>query len=410
LRNLKLKASRSQPRWGGNIVHIPSSLLRIALVIAALVGIGAIAPARAGDGGADAGTVQSILNTICLDVSQSPCPQLPTVSQGVLELAGLLNTRPEAMRADVKVAGSALYAGNTLTQSPPALSSLTPLAFVGAATAGGQAVPTPIYDPRANSFFYAVMTPGDVGGVEQPVTLNLFYDYLLRTTPTFIAGQVVAKLSLPLVVLRPDGSELAVCGAAGCPASVATLTVKATCTGGAACLKGYVTGDFTGTGAQATYAAEDLGIGLGASYGKSVISTQPHASFAVQVPLVVTAANDAPYFNGFLNPITAAPAFSNDQIGHLTPVLGTGVSVGVAPYAAPLCSNPAGTACPAPPAPAPASTYGFCASFSNNFTSPIGKPAPAVAAYVQIGIDGETLVSTPVPPFSPGTTAASCPF
>jgi hypothetical protein len=400
-------------------MHIPAKSLRISRLAGAVVALWlcGIGSAWAGDGGADAGTVQSILNSVCgnlgLNVggTTSPfCPQFPTVSQGVLEIAALLNLRPEAARVDVAVPGTAVYAGNTLAQSPVTLSSLTPLAFVGASTSAGQTTPTQVYDPKANSFFYAVTTPGAVGGVSQPQTLNLFYDYLLRTTPTFVAGQVVAKISLPLVVLKPDGSELAVCGAQGCPASTATLTITATCASGPSCLKGDVSGDFNGAGAQQNYNAADLGVTFSAAFGKSPLSSLPHATFAVQVPLVVTNANDPPYFNGFLNPITSAPAFSNDQVGHVARVLGLGISVGIPPYAAPLCANTAGKACPAAPAPPPLSTYGFCASFSNNFTGPIGKPAPAVAAFVQIAIDGETLASTPLLPLPPGSVPSSCPF
>ena len=188
---------------------------------------------------------------------------------------------------------------------------------------------------------------------------------------------------------------------------MATLTIKATCTGGAACLTGDVTGDFAGTMTQPTYHAKDLGINFTATFGKSSVSTLPHATFTVQVPLVVTNANDPAYF-GF-SWITGNQTFSSDEIGHSAPVLGAGTSGRIPPYAAPLCANPAGTACPASPAPPPLSTYGFCASFSNNFTGPIGKPAPAVAAFVQLVTD-ETLASAPLLPLPAGSVPPSCPF
>jgi hypothetical protein len=392
--------------------------LKKPLTISRLVGAAAalwlcVAGSAWAGGSADSGSVQSLLDSVCgsvgLNVGQSPfCPQLPTVSQGVLEIAALLNLRPEATRVDVAVPGTSVYAGNTTAQSPLSLSGLTPLAFVGALTGTGQATPTQVYDPKANSFFYAVATFGTVGGVSQPQTLNLIYDYLLRTTPTFVAGHVVAKLSLPLVVLKPDGSELVVCGAQGCPASTATLTITATCASGPACLKGEVSGDFNGAGAQQSYNAADLGVTFSAAFGKSLLSPVPHATFAVQLPLVVTNLNDPPYFNGFLNPLTGSPAFANDQVGYVAPVLGAGMSVGVPPYAGPPCANSSGTACPAPPAPAPLSSYGFCASFANNFTGPIGKPAPAAAAFVQLGLDGEVLASAPLP--SAGSSLPQCPF
>lgn len=384
------------------------SLPIAALAVAALLGLYGTAPAWAGDGGEDAGTVQSFLDGVCSFImpNQTPCPQLPTVSQGILEIAGLFNARPEAVRAGQNVPGGAVYAGNVATLAPVALASLTPLAFKGAMTSRGQATATQLYDPAANSFFYAVTTLGSVGGNSQPQTLNLFYDYLLRTVPVFIKGQTVAKLSLPLAVLNSsNGSERFVCGALGCPASEATLHISASCTGGAACLTGTVSGDFAGTGTQQIYQAADLGVTFSAAFGASPISKLPHATFAVQVPLVVTPANDAPYFAFNLIPDKAV--FLVPQTGFPTPKLGSGTSVGIPPYAAPPCASTAGTACPTSTTPPP-SSYGFCASFSNNFTGPIGNPAPAVAAFVQIGTDGEALASTPLA--GTGASLAECPF
>jgi hypothetical protein len=377
--------------------------LPVAVVaVLATLSLYAAEPAWAGGGGEDAGTVQSFLNMVCADIGQSPCPQLPTVTQGVLELAGLLDARPEAIRYDQDVPGTAIFAGNTLAQSPVAQAGLTPLAFIGAQTSRGQATPTQLYDPAANSFFFAVTTLGTGTGTLQPENLNLFYDYQLRTIPVFIKGQTVAKISLPLVVLNSSGSERFVCGALGCPASEAMLQISASCTGGAACLSGNISGDFAGSGTQQTYKAADLGVTFNATFGASPVSKLPHATFAVQVPLVVTPANDAPYFNA--DPITGQATFTAPQLGYSTPVLGSGASVGIPPYAAPPCP---GASCPST-TPPPPSAFGFCASFSNNFTGPIANPAPAVAAFVQLGIDGETLASAPLP--SPGLDLPECPF
>jgi hypothetical protein len=384
-------------------VRIRSSSVA-ALVLAAALCCYRAGPAWAGGGGEDAGTVQTFLNSVCSFVGQNPCPQLPTVSQGVLEIAGLLNARPEAVRAGQGVPGSAVNAGNVTVSPPASLASLTPLAFIGAMTSRETATATQLYDPTANSFFYAVTTLGTVEGTSQPQTLNLFYDYLLRTVPVFIKGQTVAKISLPLTVLISNGSERFVCGAQGCPASEATLTITATCTGGPTCLAGTISGDFAGSGTQQSYPAADLGVAFSETFGASPISKLPHATFAVQVPLIVTAANDAPYFA--FNDIANKTVFEADDTGFPAPVLGAGVSVGVPPYAAPPCSSSAGTACSSPPP--TSSSYGFCASFSNNFTGPVGNPAPAVAAFVQIGTDGEALVSTPLP--GTGATLAECPF
>lgn len=391
----------------------PASICRLAAA-ASLVWLSGFGSAWAGGGGEDLGSVQDLLNGACAAVlpPQVPCPQLPTISQGILEIAGLLNARPEAIRAAAGVTGAAVYAGNTLAPTPPEsaqvpLSSLTPLAFLGAPTSRGQATPTQLYDPKANNFFYAVTTLGPV--TLQPQTLNLSFDDLLRTVPVFIKGQNVGKISLPLAVLKPDGAggttEFPVCGAQGCPASIATLQITATCTGGPKCLTGMVTGDFTGTGTQATYPAAQVGVTVSAAFGRSPISSQPHATFSVQVPLLVTMANDPPYFG--LSPITGQATFSSDQTGAPAPVLGAGFSVGIPPYAAPPCL---GAACPSttPPAPPPPTTFGFCASFSNNSTGPVARPAPAVAAFVQIGTDGETLASAALP--SPDSVPPLCPF
>ncbi|MGH7031023.1 MAG: hypothetical protein ACREE9_03140 [Stellaceae bacterium] len=386
------------------------SLPIAALAVLAALCLFRIEPAWAGDGGEDAGNVQSFLDLVCSAVGLSPCPQLPTISQGVLEIAGLLDARPEAVRAGQNVPGRAVYAGNVATEPPVTLASLTPLAFKGAMTSRGQATVTQLYNPAANSFFYAVATLGSVGGDLQPLTLNLYYDYLLRTVPVFIKGQTVAKISLPLAVLSSNGSEHFVCGALGCPASEAILQISATCTGGPACLTGTVSGDFAGSGTQHTYKAADLGVGFSAAFGATPNSRLPHATFAVHAPLIVTAANDAPY--SAFNNIANKTVFGADQTGFSAPVLGTGVSIGIPPYAAAPCASLAGTACPTPtttpPTPAPPSSYGFCASFSNNFTGPIGNPAPAVAAFVQIGTDGEALASAPLA--ATGASLAECPF
>jgi hypothetical protein len=370
-----------------------------AFVIVAAVWLASSGSAWAGGGGGeDLGGVQEFLNNACASVGLDPCPQLPTISGAVLEIAGLINARPEAIRYAQNVPGASVYAGNTLAESPVKLSSVTPIAFIAARTGQGQAAATQLYDTAANSFFYAVTTLGEGTGTKQPETINLFYDYHLRNIPIFVKGQTVAKISLPLVVRKNDGTEQMVCGAKGCPASVATLNIIATCTGGPACLKGEVEGVFPGT-TTTKFNAQDLGIAFTVSFGGSPTSALPHAIFAVQVPLVVNMNDDASYFA--LSPITGLATFSADQIGH--PVAALGGSVGIPPYAAPKCL---GKECPA--SNPPPSTFGFCASFANNFTGLLGKPAPAVAAFVQLGTDGETLVSAPLPPLE--TNPPLCPF
>jgi len=370
-----------------------------------------VGQALAGDGGSDAGDVQSFLNGVCGDfgLTQAQCPQLPTVTQGILELAGWLNATPEAVRQGQGYPNNAFVAGNVVApQSPVAFSNLTPLAFVGSRTAGGTVMPVALSDANATSYFYAVLSNGAVGGYTQPTTLNLGFDYLLRTIPTFVANQTVAKISLPLVVrYATSGSELFVCGSLGCPRSEATLAITAACTGGPTCLAGKITGDFFGTGAQETFNAADLGVTFSASFGPSAISAAPHATFTVQIPLVLTAGNDPLYFN--FNNIANTTVWENDDVGSTAAVLGQGASIGTPPYSAPPCANPAGTPCsPPPPAPPPPSTYGICASFANNFTGPVANVAPAVAAFVQIQTDGETFSSAPLP--RAGSPLPTCPF
>src|SRR4051794_22904282 len=72
-----------------------------------------------GGGGEDLGSAQQTLDGVCalFTVGQDPCPQLPTISQIVLEIAGLIFDRPQAVRQDVKALGSAVYASNVVTNS-----------------------------------------------------------------------------------------------------------------------------------------------------------------------------------------------------------------------------------------------------------------------------------------------------
>ena len=314
------------------------------------------------------------------------------------------------MRQGQGYPNNAFVAGN-IVAAQSSLSGLTPLAFAGARTSGGTVTPVPVTDTSATSFFYAALVNGTVGVTAQPTSLILGFEDLLRTIPIFVAHQTVAKISLPLVVLNTmTDAELFVCGAAGCPASEATLAITAACTGGPSCLAGYITGDFFGTGAQQTFKAADLGVTFSASFGTSAISSLPHAAFTVQVPLVVTQATDPAYFfpnEAALN-ISVFPIWSVDGVGYTAPVLGSNAAVGIPPYSGPPCANSAGTACPALPPPPPPSTYGICASFSNNFTGPIANPAPAVAAFVAVALDGETYASAPLA--RAGSPLPVCPF
>jgi hypothetical protein len=366
-------------------------------------------PALAGGGGEDASTAQSVLNMICSDIGFSPCPQLPTVSQIVLEISGLINSPPDDVRAvflvncgsflftpcppvvDPANAPVAVNAVNAPVKSPSAsasvaISYLTPLAFKP-----GPAV-TQYGDPTATRFFYATLLEGPNG---QPEALDIILDDTLGTSKQFSKGPVIA-FSLPLVVLK-GGTEYPV---------AATLQLTATCNGAASCLTGTVTGTFPGVGKQ-TYPAAALGVSFGYSFGASPNSTTSHALYELQLPLLVTLNSDDAYFdappycpNNGTDKIGTNPAsgycnaFATSQPGFSAPVLGSGASIGVAPYAAPLCP---GNTCPTT---APATTFfGFCASFA---TGPAA--GPGVATFLQIGTDGRTAITTPV-----STQGIQCP-
>jgi hypothetical protein len=415
-----------------------SALAGAAMVLSLLV-----SPSWAGGGGEDAGSAQVVINDFCTFLGMTSCPQLPTFTQGVLQIAGLQNSSPNYARGPVglgecSVAGNpypfssgpisfspcntlALDAVNRPTPSTIGvadLAKLTPLAFT--VSKQGQAVPTQPTDSSAGAFLYAVATQAS----GQPDTLDLVYDYPPLTSANFTAGQIVAEISLPLQVLsRATGSERLVCGASGCPGSVATLVISAVCNGGVSCLNAAVAGDFSvpGTLNTPSPSAAQLGLHWDVSFGTSPNSSHTHAIFEVQVPLLVTGpsnpakcgkaissdtpdpadcGNDPAYFgvtpanatNGsstgtptLINQLTGLPtAFSTNDLGFTPPFLGQ--PVGIAPSAAPTT---------------PASTYAFCSSFLVK-----GVFNRATAAFYSINTDGTTNVSASIVP----PAGVTCPF
>jgi hypothetical protein len=296
------------------------------------------------------------------------CPQLPTVTQAALEIAAQFNVPTEMVRFTDNDPYAAI-AANPPLKAAIDLSTLTPLAF-------NSAVPT--QPTNANSFFYAV-AGGPSGGA--PDTLHLIYEDPSRTaTGQVVQGQTLAKISLPLVVLN-GGTESAV---------QTTLQLVATCSGSfVSCVTtALATGNFSGKGA-ATVSADEIGLNVVAS------SFGSHAIFQVDVPLIVTHATDTPYFQN-VNPNEFVPAaFSSDETG-FTPksgnILGPKASIGIAPFAAPLCPNNQNCSVSRPPKPA---VFGFCASLPANDTNPPNL-VTAVAAFVAVANDGETLASAPV--------------
>jgi len=366
-------------------------LITISSVALVTLLLGVAQPARAGDGGEDFGALQSFIGLpdgstgLCAAFGMNPCPQLPTLTQAILEYAGLTNAAPEMVRSSFSVAeGNHVDAANP--SRPPAvnpvtgfpvasgvLSTLKPLAFISATNAKGTAAATRLGDPAANAFFYAVGGTS-VAGASQPDTLFLFYDDPTRTNATFPQGQVIAKISLPLTVLNPDGTERAV---------PAVLQLNAP-GGGAAC---SVTGNFSGSATQTFATAATIGVNCAVVFGTSPVSSHPHAIFEVAVPLLITAGTDPAYsVNAFPVSLALLPIFTSDDTGSVL----NGGSIGIAPTAAPLGS---------PSSTTPA-TYPLCASLPREGN---GTPlVPSVGAFYSIATDGEVLLSAPLVPSTPG--------
>jgi hypothetical protein len=293
--------------------------------------------------------------------------------------------------------------------NPPAASSvdvsdlpnLTPLAFT---TGKGQAVPVPLGTSNATSYFYAVATPDQNGEINK--TLTLFFDSPVQTNSNFQKNQVFAQVSLPLALLS-GSTERPICGATGCPASVATLQIS--CSGsGAGCASGLaanVIGDFSTPGTIITMSAGSLGIQASVSFGASPNSASSHLILKVVVPLLVTAAHDPAYFGVVpsgtipVNQLSGLPtAFTSDVVQKPS-------NIGIAPQAAPTC---AGNTCPASQ---PTTTYPFCASFAGGVSGPLGSGSfhSAVATFASIGTDATSYVSSPVPATLVGSLL-TCPF
>jgi hypothetical protein len=345
-------------------------------------------PARAGDGGSSGISLQVALDGICSTLANTTttppwCPQFATVTQQVIESAGLINQAPDIVRVINSACTPpgcpqvAVNAVNGRATSPPlgsfdALWYLTPLAFSPGTPSTAGPVATQNGDPGAKNFFYAVTLTGTTG---QPQTIALFYD--LPGTNRLV---VQLALSLPLVVLDSGGSERPV-----------AATLNATCIG-FACVNPTVSGYFKGNTQKQTYSAGALGLNLNFAFVPSPNSAIPHPVVELQVPLVVTMQNDPAYFTtspcpAGVNPISGyCGAFSKDVRGSPTNFIGMGKSVGFAPYAAPLCND---TTCPGgTPTSTSPSYFGFCASVSNS---------SVIQAFTSIGTDGTTYSSTPTP-------------
>jgi hypothetical protein len=403
--------------------------------------------AGGGGGGEDLASLNGMLKSSCrlLGIPTASCPQLPTISQAVLQVAAWQNTPPEAVRATNQIVmGNHVDAGNPsrppaldkmvtvngkpvqLTISefpvpsvsmPPAiglsdlLPALTPLAF-------SSQNPEPslvkrLYDPSADTFVYAV-----VSGRAQPDTLYFFLEDLSQTNAHLPQGTTVAEISFLLTVLNSDlVTERAV---------PTTLLFRVPGAGKPPCSASSVVGDFNGSGsAQTLNDVSTIGVDCAVVFSPSPISAKAHAIFQVKLLPLITGVTFSPpntdpaYFtyvdlfdmngNDFyrntvppLSPLNNPLPFIGDELG-FTPaagVLGTlGKYIGVAPSAGPL-SGPlcTSTECPAP-------TFSLCANLPGGHGNG-PRPVPAVAAFYAIATDGETYLSAPIVPQG---TAPVCP-
>jgi hypothetical protein len=371
----------------------------------------------------------------------NPCPQLPTVTQAVLQAAGLGNNLPEMVRAQNNIpAGTSVTAGNpaavptdipvdsngvatlplatTTPNTSDVLATLTPLAFISQSS--GTAVPTQLYDTNANAFLYAVgVTSSDETshGLTDPDTAYFFYDDLSRTNQNLPTGQILGKFLFPLTVLNSNGTETAV---------PTTLQVMNVCAGGTCSPQAQAVGGI-GT-PQSPVAANQLGISFALVFSTSPAApNSTHAIFEWGIPLLVTGACQKPVPPGFClrgqtpngpdtdpayfwslfnagqkNPINTGvyTAFTFDDLGAQPSspgILPSGASIGLAPTAPPFCTSitcPPGS--PPPPPPQGSLTFALCANLPGGNAN--GQaPIPSVGAYYAIATSAEMFLSAPLP-------------
>jgi hypothetical protein len=408
----------------------PFRFSRLARAVAALWlwGSGA-AWAGGGGGGEDLGTLNSALLFLCnttlplFGVTVPSCPQLPSVTQGVLQLAAWQVVPPEALLATNNIpldhgidAGNPSLPPATIaltdtitakaittfpvpattdsTKNPPVvglsdlLPKLRPLAFISSAQTGqgAAAAAAQLYNTGADTFLYAVASELSPSTSVQPDAMYFFYEDLSRINQTFTIGQIAAYFSLPLTVLSKNGMTVTESQV------TTTLQVKAVCNGGPACLQAFAVGGIGGSSPSNPLPASNFGIKFALVFASSPISPNLHAIFELQVPLVLTFATDPIYFP---NPIA--------NIGGPPFVADTNVSIGLGPTAVPLCTP---AKCPTPPATPPAPVFALCASLPDNTNGPAARRKPAVAAYYALATTGETLLSAALP----ASSNSVCPF
>lgn len=365
--------------------------------------------ATAGDGGSDLAGLQTYIDDVCTAFGMTSCPQIPTISQAVLQVAAFVDIAPEAVRSSPSFAipvGPYVDAGNP--SHPPGLeclgkgcvdplnpinafpidtgvlSSLRPLAFVGATSSTGSATPTQLYDPSANAFVYAVggLSSANTNNSE-PDTLILFYDDPTRTT-ALSPGQIAGKFLLPLTVLNKDGTERQV------PSTLQYVVPPA---GSAPCSASTITGNFSGGGTQ-TFSPAKIGINCASIFGTSAASPSPpaHAILEISIPILITTGTDPAITGG--SPLGFGQPFKGGENGF---TFASGKSIGFGPNPSPFPVAPPST--PVSTTPPTSATYGLCASLP---TDAGGKALlPSVSAFLAIAGDGEVLLSAPLKPSIP---------
>jgi hypothetical protein len=350
-----------------------------AAAAAAVVLLAAGQPAKAGDGG-DLGGLQAVIGPpdgssgLCAVLGMgtdfgNTCPQLPTISQAILEIATLLDSPSEAVRGapfGLVAMGTNIDAnnpsrppalnqdgvgggiGNSFPIAPSVLSSLTPLAFVSARH-DGAAIPVQLYNPAADTFVSAVASTLVIGQ-PYPDTLFLFYEDTRRDNKNFRSGQTVAKFSLPLVKLS-GGVETPY---------LAILNYKADKK--LDCAASTLSGGLSGSPAK-------FGIDCAVVFAPTPTAPRDHAIFEVSVPLVITQATDPEYFTDPYNLLYSGfGLFTVDLSG----------PVGIAPSASPLGAS---------------AIYALCADLPTAWSGP---PVHAAAAFYAIATDAEALLSAPL--------------
>lgn len=415
-------------------------------------------------GGADFASLSDLLtNTatgICAFFKISSCPTVPSVTQAALQVAALGNNLPEMLLRQNQFTPASRMAANNppavphddygvptgvgipfpldnSTTVPPLfiaatpgkgttpptpasglLSNLTPLAFISQPS--GTAPVTLLSDPKANSFFYAVaLSSKGVLGTGEPLPtpdyVYFFYDDLSRFNVSFTMGTTIAKFTFPLRVLTASSTG-------GFTERAVPTTLNLVADSGGDCSNSNVVGDFNGMGTSKPLLPEEVGIDCQVVLSASPASTQQHAIFEVKVPLLVTNATDPLYFYGVNHnspkssainspqaPLGVYTAFQNDTAPIQPPtgtILGPGIAIGLAPSAAPLCSD-LSVACPVfPPAPPIQVNFPLCANLPTKTTSNSPQLQPSVGAFFAMATSGETLLSAALGSASTSTCPA----